>query len=272
MIAPYYHSDRVTLYNADCIDVMRDMPDNSVDAIITDLPYGTTACKWDAIIPFEPMWAQVKRVLKANGAFITTASQPFTSKLIMSNLDWFKYEWIWEKTNPSNIALANKQPMKYHENICVFYGSQPTYNKQMVIRKSRRIKWAQDNNYKFHNSRSQQTGLKYIEVDSKKYNTEFKNPSTVLKVNSLRPNSKEFVEHPTQKPVALMEYLINTYTNESDTVLDFCMGSGSTGVAAMKLNRRFIGIELSEEYCEIAKARIHAAELKAEADLFKPKG
>ena len=257
MIAPYYHSDRVTLYLGDCKVIMPGMADNSVDAIITDLPYGTTACKWDTIIPFIPMWAQVKRVLKANGAFITTASQPFTSALIMSNLDWFKYELIWEKEQGKQPLLAKIQPMKAHENIIVFGGGRIKYNPQMTTgeiytdKRTCLIKSEHGDHYK-------------VPIINK--NTRY--PISVVKFRQINSAGN----HPTQKPVALMEYLINTYTNEGDTVLDFCMGSGSTGVAAMKLNRRFIGIELSEEYCEIAKARIHAAELMAEADLFKPKG
>ena len=244
------------LIQGDCLEVMKALPDNSVDAIITDLPYGTTACKWDVVIPFEPMWVQVKRILKSNGVFVTTASQPFTSALIMSNPKMFKYEWIWAKSNPSNIALANKQPLKYHENICVFYKNQPTYNKQMIKRESPRIKQAQKNNYKFHNSQSEQTGLKYIEVNSNKYDKSLKNPSTILKFNSLRPNAMEFVKHPTQKPVALMEYLIKTYTNEGETVLDFTAGSFTTGIACIKTKRNFIGIENEEKYFEIGKERM----------------
>ena len=253
---PYYEEKGITIYHGDCLEIMPDLLANSVDAIITDLPYGTTACKWDVVIPFEPMWVQVKRVLKKNGVFVTTASQPFTSALIMSNPKMFKYEWIWAKSNPSNIALANKQPLKYHENICVFYKNQPTYNKQMIKRESPGIKQAQKNNYKFHNSQSEQTGLKYIEVNSNKYDKSLKNPSTILKFNSLRPNAMEFVKHPTQKPVALMEHLIKTYTNEGETVLDFCMGSGTTGVACVQTGRHFIGVELKEKYCEIAAKRL----------------
>ena len=262
MIAPYYHSARVTLYLGDCIDVMRDMPDNSADAIITDLPYGTTACKWDAIIPFEPMWAQVKRVLKANGAFITTASQPFTSALIMSNLNMFRYELIYEKSRSTGHGNAKKMPMRSHENIIVFYQKLPVFNPQFT----KGIPYHKiDRSWPSPDSVLGRTGFKIGDErrSSKRY------PRSVIYINN--PTIYNGA-HPTQKPVALMEYLINTYTNEGDTVLDFCMGSGSTGVAAMKLNRRFIGIELSEEYCKIAKARIHAAELMAEADLFKPKG
>ena len=247
------------LIHGDCLEEMAKLEAGSVDMVLADPPYGTTACKWDSVIPLEPMWEQLKRVIKPNGAIVMTASQPFTTTLIASNMKMFKYCWVWEKSNPSNIALANKQPMKYHEDIPVFYSKPPTYNKQMVVRSSPRIKQAHASNYTFHNSKSEQTGLKYIEVHAHKYDKDFKNPSTIIKVNSLRPNSKEFVKHPTQKPVALMEYLIRTYTNGGDTVLDFTMGSGTTGVACTNIGRDFIGIELDEGYFEIARQRINDA-------------
>ena len=246
-----------TIYNEDCLEGMKRIPDGSVDMILADLPYGTTACKWDTIIPFEPLWEQYERVIKDNGAIVLTASQPFTSALVMSNPELFRYEWIWEKSNPSNIALANKQPMKYHENVCVFYKKQPIYNKQMIPRESSRISESHKSNYVFTNRGSEQTSLGQISVDSRKYDAKWKNPSSVLKVNSLRPNSKEKVNHPTQKPVALFEHLIKTYTNEGDTVLDNVMGSGTTGVACKNLSRNFIGIELDEEYFKIATERIN---------------
>ena len=244
------------LMQGDCLELMKGIPDGSVDMILADLPYGTTACKWDTIIPFEPLWEQYERVIKDNGAIVLTASQPFTTVLIMSNINNFKYEWIWEKSNPSNIALANKQPMKYHENICVFYKNQPIYNKQMIPRDSNRISDAHKSNYIFKNRGSEQSLLAEISVDSKKYDAKWKNPSSILKINSLRPNSKEKVKHPTQKPVLLFENLIKTYTNEGDLVLDNVMGSGTTGVACKNLNRNFIGMELDEAYFNIAKERI----------------
>ena len=247
------------LYQGDCIELMKDILDGSVDLVLTDPPYGTTACKWDSVIPFEPMWEQLNRIIKPNGAIVLFGSEPFSSALRMSNIKNYKYDWVWKKSNPSNIALANKQPMRYHELISVFYDKQPTYIKQMIERKSTRIKDAHRSNYKFHNSQSEQTGLKYIEVDSKKYDEKLKNPSTILEFNSLRPNSKEFCKHPTQKPVALIEYLIKTYTFEGETVLDFTMGSGSTGVACVNTNRNFIGIELDENYFKIAENRIKQA-------------
>lgn len=248
----------INLYNGDCLEVMDKLIEQGVkvDAIITDPPYGTTACKWDTVIPFDKMWDRLNKLIKDNGAIVLFGSEPFSSMLRCSNLKKYKYDWVWEKSNPSNISLANKQPMKYHENVSVFYKKQVMYNKQMIQRTNSTIKQAIKRNYKFHNSTSQQTGLKYIEVDSNKYNPDLKNPSSILKFNSLRPNSKEFCKHPTQKPVALMEYLIKTYTNENETVLDFTMGSGTTGVACKNLNRNFIGIELDEKYFNIAKDRI----------------
>jgi site-specific DNA-methyltransferase (adenine-specific) len=249
----------------DCLELMKNIPDKSIDMILCDLPYGTTACKWDTVIPFEPLWEQYERVIKDNGAIVLFGQEPFSSYLRLSNINLYKYDWIWEKSNPSNIALANKQPMRYHELISVFYKKQPTYNKQMIKRESPRIKQAHENNYVFHNSQSEQTSLQYIEVDSKKYDADLKNPSTILKFNSLRPNAKEFVKHPTQKPVALLEYLIKTYTNENETVLDNCMGSGSTCVAAINTNRHYIGFELDPEYFEIAQKRIEEAKKAKEA-------
>ena len=249
---------KIELYHGDCLEVMDRLIEQGVkvDAIITDPPYGTTACKWDVIIPFDEMWDKIKKIRNNNTPIVLFGQEPFSSMLRLSNIKEYKYDWVWEKSNPSNIALANKQPMRYHELISIFYSSQPLYNKQMIARESQRIKQAHDSGYIFHNSQSEQTGLKYIEVDSKKYDKDFKNPSTILKFNSLRPNAKEFVKHPTQKPIALLEYLIKTYTNENDTILDFTMGSGSTGLACKNLNRNFIGIELDETYFKIAEERI----------------
>ena len=217
---------------------------------------GTTACKWDVVIPFEALWEHYKRIIKDRGAIVLFGSEPFSSYLRMSNIKQYKYDWIWEKSNPSNIALANKQPMKYHEIISVFCEGSTNYYKQMIKRESNRIKQAHDSGYVFHNSGSEQTVLKYIEVPSEKYDADVKNPSTILKFNSLRPNAKEFVQHPTQKPVALLEYLIKTYTLEGETVLDNTMGSGSTGIACLNTNRNFIGIEKDDRYFGIAKKRI----------------
>lgn len=259
------HTDSVEkepqLILGDCLEKMRDIPDGSIDAVICDPPYGTTACKWDTCIPFEPMWEQLKRITKKNGAIVLFGSQPFTSALVMSNPKMFKYEWVWEKHKPSNFALAKKQPMKYHENIMVFYQAQPTYNPQMIERKSERIKQGQDKDYVgISVNKGELNSLKTITRNFKKYDAETKLPSAVLKINSVQSNSQEKKDgfHPTQKPLALMEYLIKTYTNEGETVLDFTMGSGTTGIACQNLNRNFIGIELDETYYEIARTRLQA--------------
>jgi site-specific DNA-methyltransferase (adenine-specific) len=238
----------ISLINADCLEAMRDIPDGSVDMVLTDPPYGTTACKWDSVIPFEPMWEQLKRITKPNGAIVLTASQPFTSALIMSNVKMFKYEWIWQKDKPSNFALANKQPMKYHENVCVFYAAQCIYNKKMQERTGsgkQRIRYIVDNTSR----KSDHINC----VDNPKMFGELKNPSTIQEFSTGR---RQDGIHPTQKPVALMEYLIRTYTNAGDTVLDFTMGSGTTGVAAKNLGRSFIGIELDPDYFHAASKRI----------------
>lgn len=237
----------------DCLELMADIPDGSFDMILCDLPYGTTACKWDTVIPFEPLWKHYWRVAKPNAAIVLTASQPFTTALIGSKIDRFKYEWIWKKDKPSNFALANRQPLKYHENICVFYRSQPTYNKQMQAREgsgASRVKYQVDNS----NQKSDHLTL----GDKPKMFGELKNPSSVQEVSTGR---RQDIIHPTQKPVALFEYLIKTYTNPGEMVLDNCAGSGTTAIAAERTNRKWLCIEQDEEYyekaCERVKDEIH---------------
>ena len=226
------------LIHGDCLEKMKDIPDGSVDCIITDPPYGTTACKWESVIPFEPMWEQLKRITKKNGAIVLFGSQPFTSALVMSNPKMFKYEWVWEKTIKTGFQLANKRPLKQHELISVFYQLHPTYNPQGIIV------------YGKKNKRGS-TGQNWSELKEKEYIQEFTNyPTQILKI----PSQGNTV-HPVQKPVELMEYLIRTYSNEGETVLDFTMGSGTTGVACKNLNRKFIGIELDPEYFKIAERR-----------------
>jgi len=262
------------LYNGDCLEIMQKLIDDGVkvDMILTDPPYGTTACKWDSVIPFDKMWEKINLLVKDNGAIVLFGSEPFSSHLRISNIKHYKYDWIWEKSNPSGMGLANKQPMRYHELISVFYKNQPNYNKQMIKRESSRITQAHKSNYKFNVSNTMtgnQQSKAYKNIDAKKYDKDFKNPSTILKVNSLRANSKEWNKHPTQKPVELLEYLIKTYTNENELVLDFTMGSGSTGVACLNTNRDFIGIELDKGYFDIAKERIEKVEEDKQLELLR---
>ena len=233
------------LLNGDCLELMKDISDNSVDMILCDLPYGTTDCKWDSIIPFEPLWEQYNRIVKDNGAIVLFSAQPFTTKLIKSNLKNFKYCWYWKKNNVTGGIFCKYQPMRCIEDICVFYKKMPTYNPQ-GLKKLDKVKVSmphgKDSVYKRKKNPSFQMYTGYP-----KHLLEFDNEAICHK-NRL---------HPTQKPVALLEYLVNTYTNEGDIVLDNCMGSGSTGVACVNTNRRFIGIELDKGYFDIAKERIN---------------
>lgn len=241
------------LTHGDCLEEMKKIPDGSVDMILTDPPYGTTACKWDSIIPLEPMWAQLKRIIKKNGAIVMTASQPFTTTLISSNMKMFKYELIWNKKHGKAPGVAKYRPMPSHENIIVFGPPKNVYNPQMTkgepytdIRTSNSRK---SNEHKFGYGKG---------FSIKNLGTRY--PLSVLEI----PTAPKAGQHPTQKPVALMEYLIKTYTNEGETVLDFTMGSGTTGVACARAGRRFIGIELDPEYFKIALGRIAQAQLEAE--------
>ena len=239
------------LFNGDCLEVMDYLISKNIkiDCILTDPPYGTTRCKWDSIIPFDEMWKRLNKLIKPNGAIVLFSSQPFTSNLVMSNIKNFKYEWIWHKNKGGNPLNAKKMPMKQHENICVFYKKFPTYNPIMEERYGQgkeRVK------YKVQGGRFKEDKV-YGEVDNIVRNTQYselRNPQTVQFFNVERGL------HPTQKPIKLMEYLIKTYTNEGELVLDFTMGSGSTGVACMNLNRKFIGIELDEKYFDISINRI----------------
>ena len=241
----------IELLHGDCLELMKDIPDGSVDMILADLPYGTTACKWDTIIPFEPLWEQYERVIKDNGAIVLTASQPFTSALIMSNPKLFKYEIIWKKERPTNFMMAKKQIMKYHENILIFYKKNGTYNPQMVERKEK--------NKRRNKPRGLENQVWDIKNNGKYSERVLSGTNDLIYPNSILEFSMERGLHPTQKPVALFEYLIKTYTNEGDTVLDNVMGSGTTGVACKNLNRNFIGMELDEGYFKIAQSRIESS-------------
>jgi site-specific DNA-methyltransferase (adenine-specific) len=236
----------IDLINADCLEAMRDIPDGSVDMVLTDPPYGTTACKWDTVIPFEPMWEQLKRITKKNGAIVLTASQPFTSALIMSNVKMFRHEWVWDKVNKYTGSLqANRRRLRRHEDIVVFSKAPiQTYNKQ----------WRVGRPYVTTQTKGHgdycEGNMPHTTTNDGKHN-----PCSVLEIKA--DNKKELGLHPTQKPVALMEYLIRTYTNEGETVLDFTMGSGTTGVACKNLGRSFIGIEMDADYFAAASERIN---------------
>lgn len=239
-----WSNEKIILYNADCFDIFPQIADKSVDMILADLPYGTTACKWDTILPFDKLWQAYERIIKDNGAIVLTASQPFTSALIMSNPKIYRYNWVWHKTRPSNFPLAKKQPMKYHEDICVFGVKSPNYYPQMIKADKIRKKGKNDG-YRGFNK-----GLDNPIYLEKEY-TDFY-PASIQTF----PLHNAGLLHPTQKPVELMEYLIKTYTNEGDLVLDNTFGSGTTAVACRNLNRRFVGMEKEKKYFDIAVQRL----------------
>lgn len=224
----------------DCLELMREIPDGSVDMILCDLPYGTTQNKWDAVIPFEPLWEQYWRVCKPNAAVVLTSSQPFTTDLINSCRKFFRYCLIWDKTKSGNFALAKKQPMKSHEDICLFYKAQPTYNPQMETRGGVRKKGG--------GKASDNTGI----IPTVSYNNEYY-PKSIITAST---GSRVDQFHPTQKPVALFEYLIRTYTNEGEHVLDSTAGSGTTAIAAENAGRRWTCVERDQTYYEAAIARV----------------
>ena len=233
------------LLNGDCLQLMKQIPNKSIDMILCDLPYGTTACKWDSVIPFEPLWEQYNRIIKDNGAIVLFGSEPFSSYLRMSNIKNFKYDWIWNKKLAGNGILAKKQPLKIHEIVSVFNSG--IYIPQMTKGRYRK---------------KMTGGIKESEITGgnsvvDEYSNDLYYPKTILEYGI--GNMRKGRLHPTQKPVALLEYLIKTYTNEGDVVLDNCMGSGSTGVACVNTNRNFIGIELDRDYFNIAKKRIKNA-------------
>lgn len=225
------------LHQGDCLDVMPQIPDQSVDMILCDLPYGTTQNAWDSVIPFDELWAHYRRICR--GAIVLTAAQPFTTALITSNIADFKYCWVWKKSKPTGHLNAKKQPLRITEDVAVFYASQPTYNPQGTRPTDVMVSRTNRGNYGKCSKTTRQTVTGY--------------PTTILDF------ATESGGHPTQKPVALMEYLIRTYTNPGDVVMDNCMGSGTTGVAAMNTARGFIGIERDAKYFEIAQQRIHTA-------------
>lgn len=238
----------IKLLQGDCIELMKDIPDKSIDMVLCDLPYGTTQCKWDIIIPFEKLWEQYHRVCKTNAAIILFGQEPFSSYLRISNIKEYRYDWYWEKERLTNIAQVKKRAGKTVETVSVFYKKQPTYNPQM-------IKY----NGKPRTNKVKNGTLGILTDTQTKKVIEYKDnglryPTQILK---FQRDCLSCNLHPTQKPVALLEYLIKTYTNENETVLDNCMGSGSTGVACLNTNRNFIGIELDKSYYDIAVKRIN---------------
>jgi len=245
--------EKIELIQGDCLEKMKDIPDGSIDLVLTDPPYGTTACKWDSIIPLEPMWEQLKRVIKPNGAIVMTASQPFTTTLIASNMKMFKYCWVWDKKRISNPLNAKRQPLKQHEDVIVFYNKQCVYN-PVPFPKSTIGVLSNKNIGKGHSPKSMVSDFLIASSNSNEFGYPRSIITQIAVMNNLSRDKSGL--HPTQKPVTLMEYLIKTYTNENETVLDFTMGSGSTGVACMNTNRNFIGIELDENYFKIAEKRI----------------
>lgn len=236
------------IYNEDCLETMERIEDKSVDMVLCDLPYGTTACKWDAIIPFEPLWEQYKRIIKDNGVIVLTASQPFTSALVMSNPKMFKYEWIWEKNRGSNFAVTKYQPMKEHESILIFGNKKMKY---YPIKEKRSEGGISRSKYRVNPSN---TGKR--EVYNGLMEKESRGLSSLRVPRSIQRFNTEVGFHPTQKPVPLFEYFIRTYTVEGDLVLDNCMGSGTTAVACIRSKRNYIGSEISEKYCKIAEERL----------------
>lgn len=268
----------IQLINSECLEAMKSIPDASIDAIITDPPYGTTACKWDSVIDFELMWEQLNRIIKPNGAIVLFGSEPFSSLLRVSNIKNFKYDWVWYKQKASNFMSAKYSPLKYHELISVFSNKTHQYNpqkykvlelsdiEQLSRRELRTLMESRDyDRYGKVDRRKtindQKTNKEHVGsniVRTRTADTGYRNPKSIISINkSINGNV-----HPTQKPVELMEYLIKTYTNENETVLDFTMGSGSTGVACVNTNRSFIGIEMDEGYFNTAKSRIEESEYK----------
>jgi len=236
------------IHQGDCMELMQHIPDRSVDMILCDLPYGTTACEWDKVLPLDELWKQYKRILKEYGVVVLTASQPFTTDLINSNREWFRYCWVWEKSIGANPLSCNKRPMKYHEDVLVFYNNLGTFNPQKTKGKMR------DKKPKMYGCKKDENwGGAMRNIDGKRNINDLYYPRSVQYFSNADQSKKS---HPTQKPVPLFRYLIKTYTNEGELVLDNCIGSGTTAVACKQTNRNFIGIELNQEYVDIANQRL----------------
>lgn len=242
--------------HGDCLELMATIPDGSVDMVLCDLPYGTTACKWDSVIPFEPLWEQYRRLIKPRGAIVLTAAQPFTSALVMSNPTWFRYSWVWVKNAPGGFAQAKNKPMPKHEDVLVFSSGKTGHANQCTNRMLYNPQGLKPFGRVVKNSAGHRaTAFEKRKNARQSYVQEFTGyPDSVLNFDCQRDG-----HHPTQKPVALMEYLIRTYTNEGETILDNCMGSGTTGVACVNTGRNFIGVERDENYFNIASNRIKEA-------------
>lgn len=244
----------IELHKGDCLEIMKKIPDGSIDAIITDPPYGTTACKWDSVIDFALMWSELNRIIKPNGAIVLFGSEPFSSALRVSNIKNYKYDWIWEKDKVTGFLNSKKQPLRNFENIIIFYKKQSLYNPQFTKKDPKNIRpLPKEKEFK-----KRDVYGKFKDGDFRTQKTDVAYPKQILKFNQEKIGRGIERFHPTQKPIPLMEYLIKTYTNESETVLDFTMGSGTTGVAAKQCNRNFIGIEQDEKYFTIAQNRIQS--------------
>ena len=241
--------ERYKLYQGDCLEVMDELISLGIkfDAIITDPPYGTTACKWDSVIPFDKMWERLNKLIKTNGAIVLFGSEPFSSALRMSNIKNYKYDWVWNKGRGTDFLNAKRKPLSSYENISIFYKKQPTYNPQFWF------STPYNRGLVKHSNNTMECYRKTNDIVSKSEDGR-RYPLNIININKLSGHKKNF--HPTQKPVDLLEYLIKTYTNEGELILDFTMGSGTTGVAALNTNRRFVGIELDEKYFNIAVERL----------------
>ena len=241
---------KITLINNDCLIAMKDIPDGSIDMILSDLPYGLSSCKWDVVVPFEPLWEQYKRIIKSDSAILLFGTEPFSSFLRLSNLAWFKYDWIWHKSKCGSAFTSKYRPQQKHETISVFGKGRTKYfpilrdGKPYYRLRKQNKEGLKPNNHKLG-----------VVSESETYNSGFRYPETIIEFQQKWRRQDQV--HPTQKPVELCEYLIKTYTSEDDVVLDSCMGSGTTGVACKNLNRNFIGIELDLEYFKIAEKRIN---------------
>ncbi len=266
-------SDDIELLHGDCTQLLSKIPDGSIDAIITDPPYGTTKCAWDIQIPFDLLWKEYKRILKQSGVIILFGNEPFTSDLICSNKKMFREKLTWQKHKPSNMGNAKRMHLKYSEDIVVFSYGKNIYTPQMQPRISDRVRQAQRGKSKQWRTNRKGTrevsfGTQYKPRDWSSFDADYKYPSNILTFPGVVSNSHEKVNHPTQKPVALLEYLLKTYTEEQHIILYNCMGSGTTGVACINTGRKFIGMELDDQYFDIAKQRIEKALTEKKQDLF----